>query len=90
LTPIHILVGIITLVYPVLIYWGLGRLEPRHLAWVLVAVVLARSLITRQLFWWAATLGAGVLVGLSFWGNALWPLKLYPVLVNAVFWFCLQ
>jgi uncharacterized membrane protein len=85
LTPIHALVGVITLAYPMLIYWGLGRFEPRHLAWVLVAVVLARALITRQLFASVAALGAGVLAWLSFWGNALWPLKLYPVLVNAVF-----
>jgi uncharacterized membrane protein len=41
--------------------------------------------VARQPFWWAAAAGGGLLALLSFAGNALLPLKLYPALVNAVF-----
>ena len=83
--PLAAVFGVLTAAYPLLVYAGLGRLEPRHLAWLLAGLALARALISRQAFWWAAAAGAGGLALVGGVGNALLPLKLYPVLVNAVF-----
>jgi uncharacterized membrane protein len=77
-------VGIATLAYPLLVYLGLQRVEPRWLALVLVGVPLARAWATRQRFWLAVAAGAGLLGLASALGNAVLPLKLYPVLVNGV------
>ena len=50
---------------------------------LLLGLALLRLLVTRQRFWLVAAAGAVCLAGVSIWGNALLPLKLYPVLVNA-------
>jgi len=68
------------------VYLGTGRLEPRWMALLLVAVALLRLLVTRQLFWLVAVGGALCLAAFSFWGNAMLPLRLYPALVAGVFW----
>jgi uncharacterized membrane protein len=81
-----IFLGGLTLAYPLAVYFGTGRLEPRWMALLLVAVALLRLLVTRQLFWLVAVGGALCLAAFSFWGNAMLPLKLYPVLVAGVFW----
>ncbi|MFT3761471.1 MAG: hypothetical protein QM761_02440 [Pseudoxanthomonas sp.] len=69
--------------YPLLVYAALGRFEPRWLALLLLAASVLRAATARQPFWWAVAGGVGVLALLGFLGNALAPLKLYPVLVNA-------
>lgn len=78
------LASLLTLSYPFLIYFGQGWVEPRLLAAALIAVALLRALSARQTVWyWAA--GATLLLALSsILGNDLLPLKLYPLLVNAV------
>lgn len=74
----------ITLLYPLAIWLGQGKIEPRLLAGLLILAAAARvqtlkvSTVTR---WWLA--GAFLLAAVAVWGNALLPLKLYPVLVNA-------
>jgi uncharacterized membrane protein len=78
------LVWLATLLYPLAIYFGLGRFEPRWLALFLLAIVTARAAISRDPVWIAAAIGALVLVGVSVLANQAMPLKLYPVLVNAV------
>lgn len=83
--PLAAVFGALTIAYPLLVYAGLGHLQPRHLGWLLAGLALARALVARQPFWWAAAAGAGGLALLGVLGNALLPLKLYPVLVNAVF-----
>lgn len=74
----------VTLAYPLLVYLGLRHVEPRWLALLLVGVALARAWLTRQRFWLAAAAGAALLGLASVLGNAVLPLKLYPVLVNGV------
>ncbi len=80
--PLAVLVLLLTLLYPLLIYTGVERLEPRWLALLLLAVALLRAVSARQSWWWFAALGAALLAALSMFGNSLLPLKLYPLLVN--------
>lgn len=75
---------LVTLIYPLAIWLGDGQIEPRLLAGVLVLAALARLPALRwdkSARWWLG--GTFVLVGAAVWGNAILPLKLYPVLVNA-------
>ncbi|MFC4160459.1 COG4648 family protein [Chitinimonas lacunae] len=78
------IVTLLTLAYPLLVYLGLGRFEPRWLALLLAGLALLRALATRERVWLAAAAGALLLAGVSALGNAALPLKLYPVLVNGV------
>ncbi|RZA16985.1 MAG: hypothetical protein EOP93_14250 [Lysobacteraceae bacterium] len=73
-----------TLLYPLAIWLGLARFEPRWLGGVLLAVALLRAIVSREPVWLLAALGALVLVVVAWLGNDGLPLKLYPVLVNAV------
>ncbi len=73
----------ISLAYPLLVHFALGRFEPRWLSLLLVAVAALRAAMTKQAFWWAVAGCAGALALAAFFANALAPLKLYPVLVNA-------
>jgi uncharacterized membrane protein len=76
---------LITLLYPLLVWLGHGEVEPRMLAGVLVLAALMRIHALGKgkmaLLWLA---GALALATAAMWGNAWMPLKLYPVLVNAV------
>lgn len=74
----------LTLAYPLIVYLGLQRFEPRMLAVVLFLIAAARALATPQPIWLAAAAGIGLLALVATLGNAVLPLKLYPVLVNAV------
>jgi uncharacterized membrane protein len=76
------LLWLATLLYPLAIYLGIGRFEPRWLALLLLAMALLRALLTREPIWLAAAGGAVLLVVASVLANAGLPLKLYPVLVN--------
>ncbi len=78
-----VLTVLITLLYPLAIWFGHGQVEPRLLAGLLLLAAVTRlpSLkISRSARW--SVVGALLLVGLAIWNNALLPLKLYPVLVN--------
>jgi uncharacterized membrane protein len=70
--------------YPLLVYAALGRLSPRWLALLLALFAALRAVAARQPFWWAVSGGIVALASAGFVANALVPLKLYPVLVNAV------
>ena len=72
-----------TLIYPLAIWLGLARFEPRWLGGVLLAVALLRAAVSREPVWLIAAAGALVLVIATFVLNSALPLKLYPVLVNA-------
>jgi len=78
-----VLVGL-TVLYPAVVYLGLGQFEPRWLAFLLLALVLVRLGASRQPLWWVAALLAALLALSTFVANAALPLKLYPVVVNAV------
>jgi uncharacterized membrane protein len=76
---------VITLLYPLAIWLGYGQqVEPRVLAGLLLVAALVRLptlKISKIGRWWLA--GALLLAALAVWHNAMLPLKLYPVLVNA-------
>lgn len=78
------LVWLATLLYPLAIWIGLARFEPRWLALALLALALLRAAVSREAVWLAAAAGAMVLVAATWVSNDGLPLKLYPVLVNAV------
>jgi uncharacterized membrane protein len=81
---VTVLAVLITLVYPLAIWFGEGRIEPRFLAGLLLLTGLTRlpTLVVNHtgLLWLGATM---LLVILAIWFNALLPLKFYPVFVNA-------
>ena len=82
-----LLLGLITLAYPLLVYLGLGsawHVQPRWLALLLAGLALLRAWASAERFWLVAAAGALLLALVSGWGNHALPLKLYPVLVNAV------
>ncbi len=74
----------LSLAYPLVVYWALGRFEPRWLALLLFALALLRAVATRQAVWLVAAAGAGLLALLATLFNDALPLKLYPALVNVV------
>lgn len=74
---------LLTLLYPLAIWLGHGRVEPRLLALLLVLAAATRLptlKLKRASRWWLAA--ALLLAAAAIWNNALLPLKLYPVLVN--------
>lgn len=83
--PLTALLGVLALAYPLLVWFGLDLAGPKFLGLLLAGLAVARALIIRQPFWWGAAGAASVLAVLAFFGNALMPLKLYPVLVNLLF-----
>lgn len=76
----------LTLLYPLAIWLGHGKVEPRWLAMLLLAAAVTRlpSLRLSGAARWSVA-GALLLAACALWSNLLLPLKLYPVLVNAVF-----
>jgi len=79
----NLLAGAITVVYPLALWWGQGRFEPRALAILLLLIVLARLpalRVSQAARWWIG--GTLLLLGFAVWANVMLPLKLYPVLVN--------
>ena len=80
----RVAVILVSVAYPLLVYFGIGVLEPRWVALLFCGLALARGLATHDSLWLSASIGAAVLAVVSVIGNALMPLKLYPVLVNAV------
>ncbi|MEG1971468.1 MAG: hypothetical protein RR101_15260, partial [Burkholderiaceae bacterium] len=77
------LLGALTLAYPLMIGLGLAQAEPRWLALVLAGLALIRAWGSREPMWLVAAAGALLLSILAAASNQAWPLKLYPVLVNA-------
>lgn len=79
----HAALAAVTLAYPVVVYLSLGRFEPRWLALLLLAVALVRLGFGRTVAAWGVVTVALSLALVAWLGNALMPLKLYPVAVNA-------
>jgi uncharacterized membrane protein len=75
----------ITLVYPLAVWMGHGTAQPRLFACLLLLAAATRIYamkIGSVGRWWLG--GALLLAAAAIWGNAWMPLKLYPVLINAV------
>jgi uncharacterized membrane protein len=79
----NVVFALLTLVYPLAIWLGGGRLEPRWLAVGLVSLAVVRLISTRERVWLLVGAGALALAALAGLLNVGWPLKLYPVVVNA-------
>ena len=78
-TVAAVLLGVLTLAYPLLVYAGLQRFEPRWLALLLLAIALARlGGGRRDPLAWATAVLALLLALVSGWLNAPLPVKLYP------------
>jgi len=78
-----ILAVVITLVYPLAVWLGEGRVEPRLLGGLLLLAVLTRLptlTVSHAARWWLG--GTMLLLILVIWANVSLPLKLYPVVVN--------
>ena len=74
---------ILSIAYPLLVFFLLGRFEPRWLSLLLFALALLRAIGTKERHWrWIAAVTGG-LAGWALLSNGALPLKLYPVLVNA-------
>lgn len=76
-------IGLVTVVYPLAIYFSLGHFEPRWAALILFSVAVTRALASRENFWRYAAGAALLLALLSMYLNLATPLKLYPVIVSA-------
>ncbi|WP_050475907.1 hypothetical protein [Herbaspirillum rhizosphaerae] len=79
----NILTTLVILVYPLLIWYAHGKMEPRMLALALVAVAVLRLLTFRlgQRYRWMSLAALALAAPALLW-NALLPLKLYPVIVS--------
>ena len=80
----NVLTLALTLLYPLAIWLGHDAIEPRWLAGLLLLTAATRLpalKLSTSARWTAA--GGLLLVALAVGSNALLPLKLYPVLVNA-------
>jgi uncharacterized membrane protein len=72
----------LTLLYPLAIWWGGGRVEPRWLALGLLALGAVRLSAAGGAGWRWVGAGALALGAAASVLNIGWPLKVYPVVVN--------
>ena len=85
-SALGVLAVLITLLFPLALWLGEGRVAPSVLAALLLLAGLARlptsapNALTR--YWAGATI---LLAIIAFWSGELLPLRFYPVLVNAAF-----
>ncbi|HYJ16997.1 MAG TPA: hypothetical protein VE170_16010 [Candidatus Limnocylindria bacterium] len=83
---LRILAILITLVFPLALWLGEGRVAPAWLAALLLLGGLARLPATAPTGATRYWTGATILLALStFWSGALLPLRFYPVLVSGAF-----
>ncbi|OWY28753.1 hypothetical protein [Herbaspirillum robiniae] len=75
---------LLILLYPLLVWSAHGKVEPRLLALLLVAIAAARLLASRlsRNFRWMGVAALALAAPALLW-NSLLPLKLYPVAISA-------
>lgn len=79
------IVGVITLLYPFAVYFGIQYFQPWLIAALLVVMLALRLLLNQGSKQWGRPL---IIIGIVYcifavWRNELDALRLYPVLVNA-------
>lgn len=79
-----LVVAVLTVAYPLLVWFGIGKVSPAWLGLLLVVLAGLRAVATKQPIWLVAAGGGLLLAGAAAFGNSVLPLKFYPVLVNAV------
>lgn len=84
-----VLVTVLTLFYPVLIYFGLQNFDPRYLVLILVVVAGLRlfSLDKSPINHWSILVAILILGTYTFVSGSELGLKLYPVFMNVVLLF---
>jgi uncharacterized membrane protein len=83
---LRVLAVLITLLFPLALWLGDGRVAPWMLAALLLLIGLSRlptAALAGATRYWAG--GTVLLALLAFWSRGLLPLRFYPVLVNGVF-----
>jgi len=79
-----VLLAALTITYPLFVYIGFDRVPPAWIGFAVAMLVFLRAWTLRRPSWYLAAGGAAILaLASAYWGGWL-PLKLYPVLVNAL------
>ena len=81
---VNSVIAVLTLLYPLAVYFGIHYIEPWQIATVLALLLLGRLLLSR-----AADKGSQLLIivavfycGFAVWNNNLITLRFYPALIN--------
>ena len=82
---LNITIGLLTLLYPFAVYFGINYFEPWKIASFLVGLLVIRLVASVSVKHWSSPL---LVVGIAYcafaiWNNELATLRLYPVIVNA-------
>lgn len=82
---INSLIGVLTMLYPLAVYFGTQYLEPWEIAAILMVLLGVRLLASHSIKHWGSPL---LLVGMVYcafavWSNGMLTLRFYPVIVNA-------
>jgi uncharacterized membrane protein len=78
------LIGLLTLAYPLAVYFGIQYVEPRMIAVILLALLALRLASRAGGQWMRPLLITGMLYcGFAIWANNLISLRFYPALVSA-------
>jgi uncharacterized membrane protein len=78
------IIGLLTLLYPFMVYFGAQYLEPWKIAGILVILLSVRLIMSAVVKHWSSPL---FLVGMCYFGFAIWSdhlftLRFYPVIAN--------
>jgi len=79
-----LLIALLTVAYPLAMYFVLDHVEPGWMATPLVVLALGRAWLSRDRVWLAIAAGVAMLGLVGQLREDVLPLQLYPVLVNIV------
>jgi uncharacterized membrane protein len=84
-TIINSLIGLLTMLYPFAVYFGIRYLEPWKIASILVALLSIRLIASYAIKHWSSPLLIVGMVYFSFaiWNNEILTLRFYPAIANA-------
>ena len=78
-------IGLLTLLYPFAVYFGIQYLEPWKIACLLIVLLGIRLIASYSVKHWSSPLLmlGMIYCGFAIWSNELVTLRFYPVMVNA-------